>query len=217
MSVDQNIISINERIRGALERSGRTDSVSVLAATKYADIAQIKEAIVSGIRLIGENRVKEALGKFPSLPPVEKHMIGHLQTNKVKLAVKYFDCIQSVDSFRLAKKISRRAGKKMKVMIEINISGDERKFGIAPDDAGNFLDSLITLENIDVVGIMAIAPYDEPEETRSYFRQMKRMNDSLKLAHLSMGMSNDYVIAVEEGSTMVRLGSAIFEDAVDKT
>ncbi len=215
MSISGNLRNINDRIRQALERSGRTHDVTVLAATKYADAQRIMEAIESGVGLIGENRVQDAAAKFPGLPPVKKHMIGHLQTNKARQAVEIFDCIQSVDSLKLAKEISRRSKTKMQVMIEVNISGEAQKFGIAPDDAEHFHDSISRLENIDVVGMMAVAPHVPEEKTRPYFRQMKKINDRLKLENLSMGMSEDFEVAIEEGSTMVRLGSAIFKDVVD--
>ena len=216
MSIHGNLEKINHRIKEALVKSGRIDEVSIVAATKYADVDQIKEAIKCGISIIGENRVKQAIDKFSRLDPVERHMIGHLQTNKVKLATNYFDCIQSVDSIKLAKEINKRTKKIMPVMIEINISGEEQKFGINPIEAEHFFDKLNGLENLDVIGLMAMAPYINPEETRPYFQKIKRINDNLKLQHLSMGMSNDYEVAVEEGSTMVRLGRVLFNNVDDK-
>jgi len=182
--------------------------VSLIAVTKKADIEQTKEAIRCGVNKIGENRVQQALEKFPHLPPVEKHMIGHLQTNKVKHVVKNFDVIQSLDSLKLAKEINKRTDKIIPVMIEVNY--EDQKFGIPTTEVEHFYDQVLKFTNLKVIGLMTVAPYVEPEETRPYFATMKKMNDSLKLPELSMGMTNDYKVAIEEGSTMVRIGTAIF-------
>ena len=157
--------------------------------------------------------MQEAENKFKNLPKIEKHMIGHLQTNKAKRAVKIFDCIQSLDSVKLANEINRRASdinKIMPVFIEINIGAEESKFGIKKQDAESFYENLQRFENIKVEGLMAILPYVEPENTRPYFKELYQIFSRLKLKHLSAGMSNDYLIAVEEGSNMLRLGAAIF-------
>ncbi len=210
--IAQNIADIRTRIDKA--SGGR--EVRILAATKNAQPAQINEAISAGIRLIGENRMQDAVSKFPRLLPAEKHFIGYLQTNKVRHAVRYFDVIQSVDRLRLAREINSRAERTMPVMIEVNVSGEEQKHGIAPEETETFYDKLLQLANLSVVGLMTVAPYVNPDEARQYFREMRRLQGALGLRELSMGMSNDYVAAVEEGSTMVRIGSAIFADDVDK-
>ncbi len=209
MGIAENIESIRKRIEGAAK--GR--NVVLMAVTKKASIRQIRESIGCGINVIGESRVDVAIDKFFRLPVVEKHMIGHLQCNKAKLAVQHFDVIQSVDSLKLAKEIDKRAkglDKVMPVMIEVNVSGEDQKYGISPLETEHFYDKLLKLTNIKVTGLMAMAPYVAPKETRPYFIKMKRLNDVLKLPHLSMGMSNDFEVAVEEGSTMVRIGTAIF-------
>lgn len=189
-------------------------NIKLVAVTKTRTIEEIKKAIEFGITCISENRVQEAKQKFPFLTKVEKHMIGHLQNNKVKLAVELFDMIQSVDSIRLAEEIDKRCkavGKVMPVLIEINIGNEESKYGVNPEDIKNFLKEVSQFENLEVEGLMCIAPFVKAEETRPYFRKMKRLFDSLgNLKWLSMGMSNDYKIAIEEGSNMVRIGSAIF-------
>lgn len=188
--------------------------IKLIAVTKTRNVEEIKEAINTGITCVGENKVQEAKQKFSFLPKVEKHMIGHLQTNKVKTAVELFDMIQSVDSIRLAKEISKKCefiGKVMPILIEINIGDEERKHGVKPEEAKDFIKEISQFKNIDVQGLMCIAPFIKAEETRPYFKKMKEVFDSLgNLRWLSMGMSNDYKIAIEEGSNMVRIGTAIF-------
>lgn len=189
-------------------------NVKLIAVTKTRTIEEIKKAIEAGINCIGENRVQEAKQKFPSFPNVEKHMIGHLQTNKAKIAVELFDMIQSVDSVKLAKEISKRCeeiNKVMPILIEINIGNEEIKHGIKPEKTKDFLNKISQFKNIDIQGLMCIAPFIKPEETRPYFKKMKELFESLgNLKWLSMGMTNDYKVAIEEGSNMVRIGTAIF-------
>lgn len=189
-------------------------NVKLVAVTKTRTVEEIKQAIISGITCIGENRVQEANEKFPLLPNVEKHMIGSLQTNKVKLAVELFDMIQSVDSLKLAKEIDKRCkaiNKVMPVLVEVNIGDEPNKHGIKLEDAKSFVKEISQLKNIDVQGLMCVAPLVNPEEARPYFKKMKQAFDSINgLKWLSMGMSNDYKIAIEEGSNMVRIGTAIF-------
>jgi len=188
--------------------------VKLIAVTKTRTVEEIKQAIKAGIACIGENRVQEAEEKFPLLPNVEKHMIGSLQTNKVKLAVKLFDMIQSVDSLKLAKEIDKRCkaiNKVMPILVEINIGDEASKHGIKPEDVEGFVKEISKLKNIKVYGLMCVAPLVNPEEARPYFKQMKRLFDSIgNMKWLSMGMSNDYKIAIEEGSNMIRIGTAIF-------
>ena len=209
MDMRERLREVKRRI--ALAAKGRR--VRLIAVTKQAGIAQVREAVDLGVRAIGENRVKEAVERFRQLPPVEKHLLGHLQSNKARLAVEHFDVIQSLDSLKLAKEIDRWAigfGKVMQVMIEVNVSGEEQKFGIRPSEAEHFLGQLLKLTHIKVIGLMCMAPWVAPEETRPFFRRLKDINKGLKLPHLSMGMSNDFEVAIEEGSTMVRIGTAIF-------
>ena len=201
-------------LNGNLAVLGIPPDVKLVAVTKTRTVEEIRHAIMSGVTCIGENRVQEAEKKFPFLPKVEKHMIGHLQTNKVKLAVELFDMIQSVDSLKLAEEISKRCetiGKVMPVLVEVNIGNEPNKYGIKPEDAGSFVKEISKLKNIDVQGLMCVAPLLAPEETRPYFKKMKQLFGSVgNMKWLSMGMSNDYKTAIEEGSNMVRIGTAIF-------
>ncbi len=201
-------------IRENLAGLGIPSNVKLIAVTKTRTVEEIKEAIISGITCIGENRVQEANEKFSLLPKVEKHMIGGLQTNKVRLAVELFDMIQSVDSLKLAREIDKRCediGKVMPVLVEVNIGEESNKHGIKLKDVGSFVKEISQLKNISVQGLMCVAPLVSPEEARPYFKKMKQSFDSINgLKWLSMGMSNDYKTAIEEGSNMVRIGTAIF-------
>jgi PLP dependent protein len=227
MTVTNKLVEVRNKIAAAADRSHRKpEDILLIAVTKKATVEQTNEALANGITAIAENRTEIAAEKFPHLnnnidgkanypSGIQKHMIGHLQTNKVKAAVVLFDVIQSVDSLKLAKEIDKHAldaGKVMPVMIEINISGEEQKYGIAPDDIGAFYNYLLRLTNIKVIGLMAIAPYVPPEETRPYFKRMKQIFDRFHMKYLSMGMTNDYEIAIEEGANMVRIGGGIFSE-----
>ncbi|MBN2457941.1 YggS family pyridoxal phosphate-dependent enzyme [Candidatus Woesearchaeota archaeon] len=225
MTIKENLDKVYDKIRAAAERSGRkAEDIMLVVVTKSATAEQVDEAIGCGAAVIAENRIQAAEDKFRSLdsltkkgkaPAPEKHMIGHLQTNKVKAAVRLFDLIQSVDSIRLAEEIDRRAsdiGREMPVFIEINLSGEEQRYGIRPEDLDAFYKSLSRLKNLKVTGLMGIAPHILPEKTRPYFRRIKKLFDRLGLRWLSIGMSNDYEIAIEEGSNMVRIGTAIFAE-----
>jgi pyridoxal phosphate enzyme (YggS family) len=214
MDIKQNIGQISRSIEAACKRAGRNPKdIAIVAATKTRSIDEIKQAISCGIKIIGENIVQEAEAKFGMLPKVEKHMIGHLQTNKVRKAVELFDCIQSVDSLKLAREIDKRAldaGKVMPVFIEINTAKEESKFGIGMEEAESFYDQLLKLTSLRVQGIMSVLPDIEPEQTRPYFKALCSICKKLNLKYISAGMSNDYIVAVEEGSNMLRLGTAIF-------
>ncbi len=202
-------------------RDGIRPEVKILIATKYAgaeDIAML--ALTQDMLLVGENRVREAEEKMewimknhaPAMEKIEWHMIGHLQSNKAKRAVKTFSCIQSVDTVKIADRIDSAAGmqdKEMPVYLEVNVSGEDSKFGFEPGVVREASEVISMMENLKVQGLMAMAPHVEPERTRKYFRQIKELADFLKLK-TSMGMSNDYKIAVEEGSDMVRIGRAVF-------
>jgi PLP dependent protein len=218
MAVIKNLIGIRNKITAAAIKSSRNpEDITLVAVTKKATVEQMDEALANGITAIGENRTEIAADKFPllfySCSGIQKHMIGHLQTNKVKAAVKLFDVIQSVDSLKLAKEIDKHAldaGKVMSIMIEINISGEDQKYGISPDEIDPFYNYLLKLTNIKIIGLMAIAPYVPAEETRPYFKKMKQIFDRFNLKYLSMGMTNDFEVAIEEGANMVRIGGGIF-------
>jgi PLP dependent protein len=211
MAVAERIATVRERIRAAAESVGRDESeITLLAVTKSSGRPEIMDAIAAGITAIGESRLPDAIDKISGLS-VEKHFIGHLQSNKARLAVGHFDCIQTVDSLKLAREIDTQAkgfGKVMPIMIEVNF--EEQKNGIRPDAVIGFYNQILALTNIRVIGLMTMAPYVPAEETRPYFKKMKKLNNTLNLRYLSMGMSNDFEIAIQEGSTMVRIGSAIF-------
>ncbi len=220
---DENYAEVRARLNAAIEKSGRTpQSVTLLAATKTVDVGVINHAIRSGISVIGENRVQELLSKYDDLIPVEKHLIGHLQTNKVKDVVGKVSLIHSVDSLKLASAIQNRAEKLgicQRVLLEVNIGGEESKSGLAPEEVLPTLTEIDRLPNIRVCGLMAIPPIcNAPEENRKYFSKMRQMfldigtkkMDNSNMEILSMGMSDDFAVAVEEGATMVRVGTALF-------
>ncbi|SHE85810.1 hypothetical protein SAMN02745195_01327 [Thermoanaerobacter uzonensis DSM 18761] len=193
-----------------------------MAATKTFGVETIKEAIACGITDIGENKVQELNEKYPYLKnEVEFHFIGHLQTNKVKYIIDKVKLIHSLDSIKLAEEIDKRAKQKSLIidcLVEINIGGEESKYGIPPEEMHNFVKEMGKYDNIRIRGLMTIAPYLPPEEVRPYFRKMKKLFEELKeikqhnvqVEFLSMGMSNDYWVAVEEGANIVRIGTSIF-------
>jgi len=194
-----------------------------VAVSKTVEPERINQAIRFGIDIIGENRVQEAEAKFKDIKEVvEKHLVGHLQTNKAKKAIELFDFIQSVDSERIAREISKRAsdkGKVMDVLVEVNTSAEETKFGIEPDQALPLIETISRLEGIKIKGLMTIGLFtDNPEKTRPCFKKLKELFERIKSAnvtnvemrYLSMGMSNDFEVAIEEGSNMVRVGTGIF-------
>ena len=200
-------------------------TVKLVAVTKGRSIRDILEAIASGARIIGENRVDEAETKFSELKEhdVKIHLIGHLQSNKVSRAVKIFDVIETVDSYELAKKIddaALRIGKVQEIFVQVNIGEEAQKSGIKKEDCINLVKDVSTFSNLSLTGLMCIPPYSEdPEMARIYFRQMQDLfkesrTFNKKISNLSMGMTNDYKIAVEEGSNMVRIGRKIFENEI---
>lgn len=196
--------------------------ILVVAATKTFSVVTIKEAIACGITDIGENKVQELNEKYPFLKnDVNFHFIGHLQTNKIKYIIDKVKLIHSLDSIKLAKEIDKRAKEKSLIvdcLVEINIGGEETKYGISPDDMHNFVKEMEKYDNIRIKGLMTIAPYLPPEDVRPHFRKMKQLFEELKdirqhnvqVEFLSMGMSNDYLVAVEEGANIVRIGTSIF-------
>lgn len=211
-------MGIAENIR---DLRAQVKSVTILAATKGVPVPLILEALSAGITNIGENRVQEALLKIPNLkiqfPRVKFHMIGHLQTNKVKAALELFDVIQSVDSQHLAEEISQRATKPIEIMIEVNTSGEASKFGVEPDKTLELIQQIDQLPNLKITGLMTLGPLtDDPDQSRKAFRRLKELRDLIissgypQVKHLSMGMSDDYPLAIEEGSDIIRVGRIIF-------
>jgi len=220
---DLNFDSVNERINKALAVSGRKrEDFILLAATKTVDADTINYAINKGITHIGENKVQELLAKNDAVIDAHRHFIGHLQSNKVKDIIDKVELIHSVDSLKLATEISKQAVKKnleMEILLEINIGDEESKWGFSPDNIEKELRLIANLPNIKVKGLMAIPPICETaEENRKYFKKMYKLFidirdkniDNVSMEHLSMGMSDDFDIALEEGATIVRLGTALF-------
>ncbi len=223
MAVGADWALVRERVAACARKAGRRpDDIVIIGVTKYSTVEVINEAVAAGLRHIAENRVQSAQEKFPRVPgaAVVKHMIGHLQTNKSKEAVALFDLIQSVDSVKLVDEINRRAaavGKVQDILLQIDIAKEEQKFGLPEDEADAFVAHARALPQVRLLGVMAMAPLTGDRELiRGVFRRAKEIFDRLSvdrpLQHLSMGMSGDYDIAIEQGATMVRIGSAIFKN-----
>ncbi len=223
MSIDENVRRVRERIIAACMRVNRSpDEVILLAASKTRTPREIVEAFKAGIKVFGENRVQEAAKKIEELKdlPVEWHMIGYLQRNKVKQAVKLFDLIHSVDREALVDEIDRRAGrggKVQRVLIEVKLSPEETKHGCSPENVKPLVEHILALESVRLEGFMTMAPYfEDPELSRPYFSRLREIKEEIesefkvKIPHLSMGMTNDFEVAIEEGATIVRIGTAIF-------
>lgn len=228
MSIAENIAKIRERVRLAAQRSGRDPgAVTLMAVSKTFPPEAIRAAYDAGIRVFGENRVQEFAGKaagLRNLTDARWHMIGHLQTNKAAKAAELFHAIDSVDSFKLAEKLNDAAGKcgkKLGLSIEVNVGGEAAKSGMSPDSAEleTLLSSAVGLDCLQIRGLMTIPPYTEdPQAARPYFRRLRELRDqiaardlpSISMTTLSMGMSHDFEVAIEEGSTCVRVGTAIF-------
>jgi pyridoxal phosphate enzyme (YggS family) len=218
--VAQTIAERVERLQSLIDaaclRSGRApEAVTLVAVTKGIRPDAIRQAVAAGITHLAENRVQEAEAKRSALADIEAgvtwHMVGHLQTNKVKTAIRLFDIIQSVDSFHLAEVISRRATKAIPVFLEVNVAAEPNKYGFALDELPRHHEKISRLENIDIRGLMTVAPQaHDPEAMRPMFRRLRNAAESLGLPELSMGMSDDFEVAVEEGATHVRIGRAIF-------
>ncbi len=226
MNIADNIKEVKNRIREAAIRVGRNpDQVRLVAATKLVDVAKIKEAISAGIGIIGENRVQEALPKIKEIGPiVSYHFIGHLQTNKVKYIVGLFDLIHSVDNIHLAAEINRRSRATQKVLVEVNLAKEESKFGLSPEDTVETMKEIARLPMVSIIGLMTIPPFHEdPERSRLYFRRLRELAEEIRgkgikgisMDELSVGMSNDFEVAIEEGATIVRIGTAIFGSRPD--
>ncbi len=213
IDIEQNLKNVKERItKSALRVYRHPENIKLIAVTKTFPVDTINKAIDLGINSIGETKVQEAKKKFEEIGrKVEWHMVGHLQSNKAKDAVKIFDVIHSIDRMKIAKKVSDEClglNKKMPVLVEVNLTED--KFGVKPEEIVEFVNEIKKLEGIEIEGLMTIAPLVEPEETRPHFRKLKELALKCNLKELSMGMSNDFQVAIEEGATMVRIGTAIF-------
>ncbi len=219
-----NLDKIRAQIREAAESCGRSaDDVLLVAVSKTRTPEEINTAIDAGVTDIGENKVQEIMDKFDDVKPVKWHMIGHLQTNKVKYIIDKVSMIHSVDSYKLAAEINKRAaghGITMDILIQVNSAQEESKFGISTDETESLIREILeNCENVRVRGLMCIAPYaDDPEDIKVYFDQVKEQYDRfgsidhprLDFKYLSMGMSHDFQVAIEAGSNLVRVGSAIF-------
>jgi pyridoxal phosphate enzyme (YggS family) len=230
MSIAENLARVRERIDAAARRAGRRpEDIALMAVSKTFPPERIREAYDAGLRLFGENRVQEFAGKIGALRELreaEWHLIGHLQTNKASKAVELFAAVDSVDSLRLAQKLnssSQQLGKKLKVLIEINVGGEEAKSGVAAEsrEMDELLLAAQELEHLEFRGLMTVPPFsDDPQQARPYFRKLRELRDqtaarrlpAIDMNKLSMGMSHDFEIAIEEGSTCVRVGTAIFGD-----
>lgn len=221
-----NVAMVRERIARAAGRAGRNPAaIELVASTKGRSAVEIEELISAGVRVIGENRVQEAREKFPRLAGrVSMHMIGHLQRNKVCEALAIFDMIHSVDSLRLAEEIERegrRKGRATRILLEVNVAGEESKYGLTPDELLPLVSAIAPLQTVHVEGLMTMAPFSpDPEAARPFFRALRllaaetvnRGIPGAAMRHLSMGMTQDFEVAVEEGATMVRIGTALFGD-----
>ncbi len=223
MSVRENVENVRKRISAAAKRANRNESeITLIGVSKTKPVELIKEGVDCGICELGENRVQEVLEKYDKIENVRWHLIGHLQKNKVKYIVDKAELIHSVDSLELAKEIDKQAkkiGKVQKILLEINISGEESKFGITPAEAIPLCGEISRFENIKAEGLMTMAPKEAAEvELRRIFGGLKKLSEEIRsrqipgidMRELSMGMSGDYEIAVEEGATMVRVGTGIF-------
>ncbi|HTX71380.1 MAG TPA: YggS family pyridoxal phosphate-dependent enzyme [Rectinemataceae bacterium] len=219
--IAERLQAVRARIAAAAEKSGRPPSaVTLLAVTKTMPVARIQEALAAGARLFGENRIQEAREKIPQILGAAWHLVGHLQTNKAKQAVELFECIHSVDSVRLAQEVSRHAmagGKRIRCLIEVNLGEEPQKSGAAADEVRQLCKVVRELPGVALEGLMTVPPFlPDPEATRPFFRRLRELRDRMvdegghALPELSMGMTNDFEVAIAEGATVVRIGTAIF-------
>jgi hypothetical protein len=223
MSIAENLIHLHEQIAAACRRAGRSESeVELMAVSKVHPVEVILEAYAAGQRLFGENRVQEFQEKsqhLAALGDARFHLIGPLQSNKTAKAAELFDAIDAVDSLKIAQRLNSAAAaltKKLPLLIEVKLSHEESKHGLAPTELPALLTALETLESVEAIGLMTVPPWSEDAElARPYFRELRKLRDESvtrfpKLKQLSMGMSNDFTVAIEEGSTCVRVGTALF-------
>lgn len=224
-SIKDRLEKVKDRIKRAAEDCRRDpQSVQLVAVSKTVPTSKVQEAIEAGVTILGENYVQEARDKINSLMsfPVSWHFIGHLQSNKAKYAVRLFDLIHSVDSLKLAQELNRQAQKNAKIqqiLIQVNISQEETKSGISVDDAVSLIAEISHLDNLAVKGLMTMPPYfNQPEKVQPFFAALRNLRDQIEskaipnvsMDQLSMGMTGDFEVAIEEGATMVRVGTAIF-------
>jgi PLP dependent protein len=216
LDVAGNLERVRDRLARAAERAGRQPrDILLIAVSKTVDVERIRAAVAAGVSALGENRVQEAKGKIAALGrPAAWHLIGHLQSNKVKDAVELFDVIHSLDRVELAHELERRAGARGQVvetLLQVNVGAEASKGGVAPDVVAEALDTIGKLPHVRVRGLMTIPPeVERADDARRWFRQLRELGERHGLRELSMGMSHDFEVAVEEGATMVRVGTAIF-------
>ncbi|MGB9630225.1 MAG: YggS family pyridoxal phosphate-dependent enzyme [Thermodesulfobacteriota bacterium] len=219
--IRENFLRVMERIEKAARRVGRDPKeVKLVAVSKTVEAARIKEAIEAGVSILGENYVQEAQKKIEEIGrPVSWHFIGHLQSNKAKFAVRLFDVVHSIDSLHLAEELNRRAeqvNRVIKVLMEVNLSGEATKFGAEEEKILGIAHKILSLNSLSLEGLMTMPPYfDNPEKSRPYYVKLRELKekiakDGIPVKELSMGMSNDFEVAIEEGATYVRVGTAIF-------
>ncbi len=224
-SVKDNIARVQDRIAAACHRAGRKpEEVRLIAVTKTVDAGKVREAYEAGLRDFGENRVQEAAAKRPALADLDAnwHLIGHLQSNKAKAAAELFGWIHSVDSIRLAERINHAAqsrGTPLPILLQVNLAQEETKSGVNESEMKGTIENLLSFKGLDLRGLMLIPPMSEnPEVSRPWFQRLRRLTEEIRLSgfprtpltELSMGMSHDFEVAIEEGATMVRVGTAIF-------
>ncbi len=220
-SIQDRLLRVQERIRAVAERAGRdATSVTLVAVSKMMPVEVIREALTAGVTILGENRVQEARDKIAALPgQATWHLVGHLQTNKAKIAVELFEMIHSLDSLKLAEALDRsgeQAGRTVRCLMEVNLGGEESKSGTTEEGVRPLLEAAERLTHLRVEGLMTIPPFlPDPEQVRPFFRRLRNLREKLagegfRLAELSMGMTHDFEVAIEEGATMVRIGTAIF-------
>jgi pyridoxal phosphate enzyme (YggS family) len=217
-SLQQNLTRIREQLQETARRLGR-EEIRLVAVTKNVPASLVGEAMALGMQSFGENRLQEALPKLALYPQADWHFIGRLQTNKVRDVIGRFSLIQSLDRWELAAALQYQAEKKgvtVNALVQVNVAGEKQKGGLPPEELTDFLTAVADLPRLQVIGLMTVPPYeDDPEKTRPVFREMSRLFRTccvpgVRMQVLSMGMSNDYLVAVEEGATLVRIGSAIF-------
>lgn len=223
MSLEERIIKTEERIIAACKRSGRKrEDIRIVAVTKYVSLQTTEEVLRQGLAQIGENRWQDARPKVEAIGNhATWHFLGHLQSNKVKYILPQFTYIHSLDRLSLAKELDKRAaetGTRVSCFMQVNVAGEESKFGLSSNQLISFAEQIAGFEHLDIIGLMTMAPHeDDPEKTRPVFKELRRLKDELNdqhifktaIPHLSMGMSNDYEVAIEEGATWIRLGSTL--------
>ncbi len=220
--------NVEQRVEEACRRAGRSrDEVTLIAVSKTKPIELLREAYAEGVRDFGENKVQELVTKMEQMPgEIRWHMIGHLQRNKVRQIIDQVSLIHSVDTYRLAEEINiqaKKRGRIIPILVEVNIAGEESKFGTSAEDAMLLVEEIAKLENVRIKGLMTVAPFvADAEENRPYFRKIRQLSvdiankniDNVSMQILSMGMTGDYEVAIEEGATMVRVGTGIFGERI---